>query len=192
MVKNKKHTEAERVTHMKTQANPPAQQILARIMQSRRERTNSPVAQTSVTLIKGTLIQTREGETAVENLQAGDHLITRTQGYSPLSGIRQSRAMMHAVRFMAGSLGNTRPDSDLLLPLNQKILLRDWRAKAMYGQPQAAVPAFELIDGEFIRDEGLQMLDLCTLSFDRPHVIYADGMEIATSQAASKDLRPAA
>ncbi|WP_226892636.1 Hint domain-containing protein [Phycobacter azelaicus] len=177
---------------MKTQANPPAQQILARIMQSRRERTNSAEAQTSVALIKGTLVQTREGEKAVETLKTGDHVITRTQGFSPLSGVRRSRAMMHAVRFTAGSLGHTRPDSDLLLPLSQKVLIRDWRAKAMYGQPQAAVPAFELIDGEFICDMGLQMLDLCTLSFDRPHVIYADGMEIATSQAAGKDLRPAA
>ena len=72
------------------------------------------------------------------------------------------------------------------------MLIRDWRAKAMFGQPQAVVPAFELIDDEFIRDEGLQMLDLCILSFDRPHVIYAGGMEIATSKAAGDGLRPAA
>ncbi len=177
---------------MKTQAYPPAQQILARIMQSRRERTNSPAAQTSVALVCGTLIQTREGEISIENLKAGDQIITRTQGFSTLAGVRRSRAMMNAVRFKSGSLGHTRPGSDLLMPLNQKVLIRDWRAKAIYGQPQAVVPAFELIDGEFICDMGLQMLDLCILSFDRPHVIYADGMEVSTSAVAGNDLRPAA
>lgn len=177
---------------MKTQANPPAQQIIARILQSRRNHTDSHAAQTSATLIAGTRVQTREGEIPVEALRAGDQIITRTQGYSHVAGIRKARSMMHGVTFAAGSLGHSHPGSDLILPINQQVLIRDWRAKAMFGQPQAVVPAFELIDDEFIRDEGLQMLDLCILSFDRPHVIYAGGMEIATSKAAGDGLRPAA
>ncbi len=177
---------------MKPQANPPAQHILARIMKNRRERSGSPLAQTSVALTQGTMIQARDGETPVEALQPGDQIITRTQGFSSISNIQKTRSMMHGVTFTAGSLGHTQPGRDLLLPVNQQVLIRDWRAKAMFGQPQAVVPAFELIDDEFIRDEGLQMLELCILSFDRPHVIYAGGMEIATSKAASTDLRPAA
>lgn len=177
---------------MKPHANTPARHIVARILQNRREQTGSHAAQSSVALITGTPIQTQDGVLPVETLTSGDQLITRTQGLTPLSKIRKSRAMMHAVRFAAGSLGHTQPGSDLLLPLNQQVLIRDWRAKAMFGQPQAVVPAFELIDDEFIRDEGMQMLELCTLTFDRPHVIYAGGMEIATSRAAGDGLRPAA
>jgi hypothetical protein len=177
---------------MKTQANPPAQHILARIIQTRRERSDSIGAQTSVALTQGTMVQTQDGEIPVETLQPGDQIITRTQGFSSVLGIHKTRSLMHGVTFTAGSLGHTQPGRDLLLPINQQVLIRDWRARAMFGQPQAVVPAFELIDDEFIRDEGLQMLELCTLSFDRPHVIYAGGMEIATSKAASTDLRPAA
>ncbi|WP_264213773.1 Hint domain-containing protein [Leisingera thetidis] len=146
----------------------------------------------NISLLRGTMVLTREGARAAQALAAGDSIITRTQGMARIEAVRSRRAMLQAVSFRAGSLGGTRADSDLTVPWDQRILVRDWRAKAMFGQPQAVVPAYELVDGEFIRDLGLQMMDLTILEFSRPHVIYAGGMELAAAAAPDEDLRPAA
>ncbi|KIC30074.1 MULTISPECIES: Hint domain-containing protein [unclassified Leisingera] len=146
----------------------------------------------NISLLRGTIVLTREGERAAEELKSGDSLITRTQGMAQVEGVRTRRAMLQAVCFAAGSLGDMRADSDLVVPWDQRILVRDWRAKAMFGQPQAVVPAYELVDGEFIRDLGLQMMDLTVLEFSRPHVIYAGGLELAAAAAPQENLRPAA
>ncbi|WP_323780877.1 Hint domain-containing protein [Leisingera sp.] len=146
----------------------------------------------NISLLRGTIVLTREGERPAEELKAGTSLITRTQGMAQVDSIRTRRAMLQAVCISAGSLGDIRADCDLTVPWDQRILVRDWRAKAMFGQPQAVVPAYELVDGEFIRDLGLQMMDLTILEFSRPHVIYAGGLELAAAAAPEEDLRPAA
>lgn len=80
----------------------------------------------------------------------------------------------------------------LMLPWDQRVLVRGWRAQAMFGQPQAVVPAYELVDGENVCDLGLQMTDLVILEFSRPHVIYAGGLELAATPQPQQDLCPAA
>ncbi|UWQ55387.1 Hint domain-containing protein [Leisingera caerulea] len=146
----------------------------------------------NISLLRGTTVLTREGERPAEDIKSGDSLITRTQGMAQVEAVRTRRAMLQAVSIAAGSLGDSRADGDLIVPWDQRILVRDWRAKAMFGQPQAVVPAYELVDGEFIRDLGLQMMDLAVLEFSRPHVIYAGGLELSAAAAPQEDLRPAA
>ncbi len=46
------------------------------------------------------------------------------------------------------------------------------------------VEAHELIDGEFITDAGEQDLTLYELSFERAHILYVDGLEMASDAAA--------
>jgi len=53
----------------------------------------------------------------------------------------------------------------------------------MFGKPQVIVQAGQLIDGEFITDLGVRNLQLVHLTLDRPHVIYADGLEISVPLA---------
>lgn len=144
-----------------------------------------------VSLLRGTLVLTREGSCPAEQIRPGSSIITRSQGMARVEAVRTRRAMLQAVRFAAGSLGSSCAETGLSVPWDQKILVRDWRAKAMFGQPQAVVPAYELVDGEFIRDLGLQMMDLHILEFSRPHVIYAGGMELAAALPAAP-VRPAA
>ena len=49
----------------------------------------------------------------------------------------------------------------------------------MFGVPNAAVQAGQLIDGEFITDLGARNMNLFHLTFDKTHVVYADGLEIS-------------
>lgn len=127
----------------------------------------------------GTIILSQDGEIPVEFLTPGDRIISRDAGLVTLDHVARTTHQIRAVRFAAGSLGHTRPDHDLILPENQMVLVRDWRAKSLFGVPQAMVRAGDLIDGEFICDLGLQTMLLHQLHFDTSHVIYAGGLEVA-------------
>lgn len=133
---------------------------------------------TAAGLVAGTTVLTLMGELPVEHLCEGDRIITRDAGVAVLRGLRAEVAEVALVRIKAGSLGHTRPERDVALGPGTPVLIRDWRAPALYGQPSAMVPAGRLVDGEFVASEARAVVRLFTLVFDRPHVIYADGLEI--------------
>jgi hypothetical protein len=140
-------------------------------------------------LPSGTIVLSQDGEIPVEFLSPGDRVITRDAGLVTLRDVVRIRDVTTAVRFAAGSLGHMRPDQDLVLPADQKVLIRDWRAQSMFGQTQAMVSASRLIDGEFVRDLGRQTMILHQLVFDRAHVIYAGGLELAGADASRAGLQ---
>ncbi|MFP4327805.1 MAG: Hint domain-containing protein [Paracoccaceae bacterium] len=131
----------------------------------------------------GALIFTQDGELPVDHLVPGDRIITRDSGYATLQALETARAETDLVRIRRGALGHNRPPRDTLLPAAQRLLLRDWRARALYGRTQALVPVAQLVDGEFVTRAGRGVLRLFTLRFARTHVIYADGLELASGAA---------
>jgi len=133
-------------------------------------------------LAEGTRVLTLRGEQPVQDLRPGDRIITRDAGAQVLRrvSIRDlSGAAM--TRLSPDSLGVGRPGADILLAPGQRILLRDWRAKALYGQAQAMVPVSRLIDGQYIAEVKVTRLRVFELEFDRQHVIYAEGLELASA-----------
>lgn len=131
----------------------------------------------------GSKILTLDGELPVEFLSAGDRVITRDSGMAILTSVRARRVRCEMIEVMGGTLGHERPDCDTLLPAHQKVLVRDWRAEALRGKAQALVAASELVDGEFIRAVGAQLVTLYELTFEAPHILYVDGMELACDSA---------
>lgn len=129
-------------------------------------------------IVAGTKVLTLDGELPVEFLSPGDRVITRDSGMAVLRDIRVRRTRCAAVSIAAGTLGHTRPDEDMILPADQKILVRDWRAEALFGAKQALVPAARLADGQYVRELGAVEMVLHELVFDSAHVIYAGGMEL--------------
>ncbi len=142
--------------------------------------------------VGGTILLTRDGEMPVEFLSPGDRIITRDAGMVRLERIGHRRALTRAISFAAGSLGHTRPDQDLVLPAAQLILIRDWRAKAMFAAKPAMVRVDALVDGEFICDLGPQKMLLHQLHFTDPHVVYAGGLELSCMTGTADSMRPAA
>ncbi|MBT51816.1 MAG: hypothetical protein CMF72_00040 [Mameliella sp.] len=129
----------------------------------------------------GALVLTLDGALPVEYLTPGDRVITRDSGTARLQALHTHRRRLAAVTIAPGTLGHMRPDHEVTLPAVQEILLRDWRASALFGARQALVPLSRLIDGTFIRDAGKVDLQLYELVFDTPHIVYADGLELASS-----------
>ncbi len=129
----------------------------------------------------GTNVLTLDGELPVEFLTPGDRILTR-------SGARTLRAVdvtvLHdarVIRISEGTLGKDRPGSDMIVSPGQPILIRDWRAQALYGAATALVPAARLADGEYIRAEMIAELRLYALRLDDAEVIYAGGLELAVT-----------
>lgn len=136
----------------------------------------TPIQQTG--LCAGTTVMTLNGEMPVEHLSAGDRVITRDSGIAILKDMSKSSVKMSAIRIKAGSLGHTRPDRDMIVAPGARIHIRDWRAEALFGTPTAMVAAHKLVDGEYLAAQPVQDADLYELVFDRPHIVYADGMEM--------------
>ena len=130
-------------------------------------------------LAAGTSIMTLDGEMPIEFLAAGDRIITRDTGIAKLRKVRTRTVLCDVVRIAGGSLGHNRPDSDVTLPADQEILVRYWRAQAIYGQKHALIPAARLVDGEYVRACGKEVLTVHELIFDTDHIIYAGGLEVA-------------
>lgn len=130
-------------------------------------------------IVAGTLVQTLDGLLPVEFLEPGDRVVCRQGARRLLRSVVSCHDSVALVRIRASTLGHDRPDRDLLLAPDQPVLIRDWRAKALFGLSVAAVSAIRLIDGEFILTEIRQNARLYALHFAEDEVIYAEGIEIA-------------
>lgn len=136
------------------------------------------------------IILTLDGERRVADLRPGDRVITRDSGMARLTIITRRTAQTRAIQILAGSLGHTRPIRDVTLPAGQMILVRDWRAQAIFGAPQAMVPVSRLVDGEYVTLHPAREMQLYELHFARAHVLYVDGLELASGSAVAMATDP--
>lgn len=147
---------------------------------------NGPIARRDAAIsgmAEGTPVQTLSGVVPVERLRAGDRVLTRA-GMRRIAEV-EALVLLDApvVRVAANVLGQGRPETTVLLAPATPILIRDWRAKALFGAAQALVPVSRLIDGEYIRMEQAARLRLYRLTLDGAAVIYAGGLELACDGA---------
>lgn len=126
----------------------------------------------------GTPVMTMTGARPVEMLAPGDRLITRA-GMRVLRAIHVAETRVAMVSFPAGTLGHDRPTEALLLAPGQGVLIRDWRAMALFGRPQAVVPAARLVDGRIVQRLPEAPVRLYTLQMDGPEIVQAGGLDLA-------------
>ncbi|MEI4487178.1 Hint domain-containing protein [Frigidibacter sp. MR17.14] len=132
-----------------------------------------------ITLGSGVL--TLEGELPVEYLSPGDRVITRS-GARVLRAVSSRRVTSGLYRVVPHTLGGDRPEAEIRLAAGTGLLIRDWRAQALYGAPSAVVPVERLADGLAIAPvEG--EATVFTLEFDGDEVVYVEGLEVACARA---------
>lgn len=132
-------------------------------------------------LAPGTTVLTMDGAIPVEFLNPGDRIITRR-------GVRKLKAIMRhnlpegtpRVVISADALGG-KPATEITLMPGQRVLVRDWRAQALWGKDIAAPQAARLVDGDFIRTETKGRQIMLSLYFGAPEILYADGLELASA-----------
>ncbi len=116
-------------------------------------------------LAEGTIVLTLRGEVAVENLQPGDKIITREVGAQPLRAVECHDGKSTVIA--KNSLSKNSPARDMRVAPEQTFLIR--------GETSTLVSAYTMAKAS------IENTKLYRLVFDRAHVIYADGAELAVA-----------
>ncbi len=126
----------------------------------------------------GTGVLTADGELPVEFLVPGDRIVTFDRGLVRLARLDYCDiAAQEVLKVRPSVLDPSTRASDVLFAARQQVLLRDWRARALWNRSVALVEARRLVDGEYVmRLEGEAPLRLFRLIFNgRQHLIEAVG-----------------
>ncbi|MHC0053719.1 Hint domain-containing protein [Actibacterium sp. D379-3] len=136
---------------------------------------------------QGTLIDTPEGQRRVEDLHEGDKLHTKDDGVQEVLWTgrrRMSGARLYAmphlrpVRIRAGALGLDRPDGDLIVSPQHRVLVRGRAAEMLFQTPEVLVAAEDLInDRTVVTDHQLREVTYFHIMLARHQVVWANGLE---------------
>lgn len=127
--------------------------------------------------VAGTMIRVPGGEVPVENLSAGDVVLTMDDGAQPLiwTGARSvpAQGALAPVRIAAGTFGRHRT---LLVSPQHRILIRDSLAELLFGTPEVLIKAKDLVNGRTVtRVEGGEV-SYVHLLFERHQVVFSQGL----------------
>lgn len=135
----------------------------------------------------GTKIRTEGGPRMVETLRPGDRVQTRDNGLQEVLWTGQRRmsgarlfAMPHLrpVRFRAGAFGIARPDADLLVSPQHRMLLRGPAARALFNTDEVLVAAQDLLNGRnIIVDHDLREVSYVHVLLPNHNILWANGLE---------------
>lgn len=155
------------------------------------ERTLNAVPRDAPSVIcftPGTRIRTEDGDVAIEELGMGDRVLTRDSGPQEVlwSGHRRmSGARLFAmpdqrpIRMRAGALGLDRPDDDLIVSPEHRVLVTGPAARDLWGEPEVLVRAADLVgDSRITVDHSLRETFYIHLMLDRHEVVWANGLEV--------------
>ena len=135
----------------------------------------------------GTGVMTTAGEVRVERLRPGMRIITRDRGAVALSRlIVRTVPGTGILRLCPAALDPDDTAPALRIGAGTRLLLRDWRARILFGKSPVLVPLHRLVDGTHIaRAEGAGATRLFQLAFDDgPHIAQIAGgrLEIASAR----------
>ncbi len=145
----------------------------------------------------GTLITTQDGPKPVEDIRAGDMVLTRDDGYQPVQWTGQRRLDSAylarnedfvSVRIVAGALGNNLPRRDLRVSPGHRMLISGLTAEMMFGERDVLVAASDLAGQPGISYDA-RPVTYVHIMFDRHQVIDSEGAWSESFQPADPTLR---
>ncbi len=126
----------------------------------------------------GTLIATAKGDRLIETLAQGDMILTRDNGYQPLSWIG-SRAVaakgnLAPIQFARGVLGNTQ---DLIVSPNHRMLIEAQAADLLFGESEVFVAAKHLLGSDGVSVKRGGEVTYMHMLFESHQVVTANGAQ---------------
>jgi len=135
----------------------------------------------------GTRILTPDGKKRIEDLRPGDAIQTKDNGAQSVLWTGQRRmtgarlyAMPHLrpIRFRSGALGIDRPDEDLLVSPQHRMLVRGAAAQSLFHAHEVLVAAEDLLnDGSICMDRTLREVTYVHVLMERHQIVFANGLE---------------
>lgn len=135
----------------------------------------------------GTRLLTPDGPRAIETLVPGDRLQTKDNGVQPVLWCGHRRmtgarlyAMPHLrpIRIRSEAFGWGRPEGDLLVSPQHRMLVRGAAAQALFNTPEVLMKAEDLLNDRSITvDRSLREVTYVHVLLDRHQIVWANGLE---------------
>ena len=132
----------------------------------------------------GTLIATPKGERPVEELKAGDRIITRDNGIQEIRWVGQ-KAMdwkalaanphLKPILIQKGALGNGLPESDMMVSPNHRVLVANERTALYFDEHEVLVAAKHLINNRGVHEVASIGTAYIHFMFDNHEVVLSNG-----------------
>ncbi|MDZ4311285.1 MAG: Hint domain-containing protein [Cypionkella sp.] len=134
-----------------------------------------------------TRVATPDGVQQIRTLRPGDLILTRDNGpqevlwsgHRRMSGARLY-AMPHLrpIRFKANSMGLHRPDEDLLVSPQHRMLVKGAASQALFNTAEVLVAAEDLVnDATVTVDHALREVTYVHILLERHNIVWANGLE---------------
>lgn len=125
---------------------------------------------------RGTMIETKSGDVAIESLVAGDMVRTADNGFQPLRWIGSTTVKATGnkapILFRKGAIGNTK---DLLVSPAHRVMLQDWQAELLFGKPQILASAQSLVNDNTIIRQETEEMEYFHILFDSHEIVFSNG-----------------
>lgn len=165
---------------------------------TRRASPTAPAPGGVICFTPGTRIETPEGPRLVEELREGDHVQTKDNGRQEIQWIgsrRMTGARLFAmprlrpIRIRAGALGVERPEEELLVSPEHRMLVSGDVARALFNTPEVLVSARDLINNATISvDLAVREVTYVHLLLPSHQILFANGIETESFHPASAAL----
>ncbi|MGR3636677.1 MAG: Hint domain-containing protein [Shimia sp.] len=127
---------------------------------------------------RGTKIATRRGEVPVEELQAGDEVVSRDKGLAPVRWIGRLDAANAPVKVPVGAMGRRVPARDCWLSPDARLWMQGAEFEAAFTSREVLVPVKDLIGWRGIHEEHAGPSEYYLVLCDTPSVMIVDGMQV--------------
>ncbi len=135
----------------------------------------------------GTQLATPSGPQPIQSLRQGDRILTRDNGAQEIlwtGSRRMTGARLHAmphlrpIRFRRDAMGLDRPDQDLLVSPQHRMLVKGAAAQALFNSGEVLVAAEDLVNDHSITvDHSLREVIYIHVLLGQHNVIWANGLE---------------
>ncbi len=133
---------------------------------------------------RGTMIVTDKGEKKIEDLQAGDKVLTKDNGLQEMKWIGSrtvpAKGNFAPIMIKAGALAN---DRDLLVSPQHRMVVEGWQSELLFGEREVLAAAKHLVNNDTIYVNEGGKVEYFHMLFDHHEIVFANG-------AASESFHP--
>ncbi|MEP3295337.1 MAG: Hint domain-containing protein [Pseudoruegeria sp.] len=152
----------------------------------------------TVCFTPGTMIATPRGERPVEQLKAGDKIITRDNGIQEIRWIGgrplswndlAASPFLQPILVKAGSLGNGLPERDMHLSPNHRILVSNDKTALYFDEREVLIAAKHMVNGDTIKQVESAGTAYIHFMFDHHEVVLSNGSWTESFQPGDSSLK---
>lgn len=140
----------------------------------------------TICFARGATINTPHGEIPVEDLGTGDEVVTRDGTIALIQWVGKRRLTgfelaihphLRPIRIRKNALGPNRPERDLIVSPQHRVLVDDWRASYFFGEDEVLVPARSLLnDHDVVIDQLQTGVDYYHVLLKNHELLSANGL----------------